>query len=307
MAFSKPPPPDHPLTLRSSSLIIFCSVIWGGTVVAIQYSVDSLPPVGTAGIRFALASLFMLLWCLWDRRPIRLLPGEHIPVAISGGILFAQIALFNIGTLWTSSTHSALMINIYPVFVAVFAHYLLVNDRLTLRKCAGLATAFGGVVIVVVLAGDHEGARDPSTLRGDVTVLVSSFLLAIKTIYMKRVMRVIEPNKLLLWQFLIAVALFALTSLMFEGIDAYTFTAPAVAGLLYQGIAVAGFCFACWAWLLKRHPASQLTAFTFVTPLAGMVIGNVFRGDALSMGLLLGGVLVTGGIYLVTTSGSRAV
>ena len=80
MSQPQPVAPDRPLTLGSTSLILLCGVIWGGTVVAIRFSVDALPPVGTAGLRFTLAAVFMFVWCRWDRCPLRLERGQIAPV-----------------------------------------------------------------------------------------------------------------------------------------------------------------------------------------------------------------------------------
>ena len=295
---------DRPIGLGVALLAIFCSILWGGTVPAIRYSVDSLPPVGTAAMRFALATLFMLVWCKWQGTPLRVRPGQWTPILVLGTILAVQISVLNWATERTSASHGSLFLNVYPVFVALLAHFFLVGDRMTARMSAGLILAMVGVALVLFLGQEEDpGARDQPGLFGNLLALTSAFLLGLKTVCIKRFLPRIEVNKLLFWHHLYAVMLFSITSAIVEGPERYEFTTPAVLGVLYQGLVVAGFCFAAWYWLLRTHRASQLSVFAFVTPLAGVIFSHLLRGDSVGKAILLGGLAILGGIYLVSAPG----
>jgi drug/metabolite transporter (DMT)-like permease len=69
--------------------------------------------------------------------------------------------------------------------------------------------------------------------------------------------------------------------------------------LLYSGFVVSGFCFAANAWQLRRHGASQVSVFSFTTPIFGVALGVLLRGDVLSPWLLVSGVAVAVGITMV--------
>ena len=133
-------------------------------------------------------------------------------------------------------------------------------------------------------------------------VLASAFLLGIKIIYTKRALAKVEPGKLILWHDVIGAALLGLYSVLVEDVTAGSFTGPAVAGLLYQGLVVAGLCFAIQARLLARHAASQISVFAFATPLFGIAFAVALRGDAPAGRLVLAGVCVAVGILLVNLS-----
>ena len=75
-AWFAPPGEDQTIGLSSAGLALLCSILWGGIVVAIRFSVDDLPPVGVAGMRFALAALCMLAWCAWQGSPLRIRSGQ---------------------------------------------------------------------------------------------------------------------------------------------------------------------------------------------------------------------------------------
>ena len=122
-----------------------------------------------------------------------------------------------------------------------------------------------------------------------------------KIIYTKHAVRVVPPARLILWHDLVGVALFTATSLALESdqIDLGRFRVETGLGLLYQGLVVAGFCFAVQSQLLKRHPAARLSVFAFSTPIFGVLIAWGFREAAPSPWLLVAAAAVAVGIALV--------
>ncbi len=234
-------------------------------------------------------------------------PGQGWPIVIVGLMLFAQIGTFHWGLNYTSSGHGSVMIGSNPLWVALLAHFLLRGDRLTMKKAYGLGVAVLGVVTVV--ASQHTpgaAAHDTPTFSGDAVVLFSSWLLGAKTVYTKHTLVSIEPAKLLFWSNLLASCLLLATGWVWEGWERFTFNWPSFYGLLYQGLVVAGFCFAAWTALLRRHRASQLAVFGFAQPLFGILFGAWLRHDTITPGVIGGGLAVATGILLVTREGAAA-
>ena len=74
---------------------------------------------------------------------------------------------------------------------------------------------------------------------------------------------------------------------------------PVVAAIAYQSVIVAFVSYLIWFWLLQRYPASGLAAFSFWTPLFGVLAGWLVLGENLTGNLGAAAVLIAGGIYLV--------
>lgn len=285
------------------------SALWGGTPVAIQFSADTLPPVMIAAIRFALAGLFMLFWCRWEGAGLIVRPGQGQPILVAGGLLFIQIVTFNIGVAESNSSHGSLFINTFIFWVAGIEHFFTRAERLSARQWWGLFLA--GVAALAVIAVDirpapESGApRDEASLYGDLILLLSGLILGVKIVYTKHAVRTVEPGKLIFWHDIVGTAMFFAYSFIFETTRLADFTMPAIWGLLFQGILVAGLCFAIQAVQLKHHSASQISVFSASTPLFGIAFGAMFRGDALSPWLLASAACVAWGIWLVTREEDR--
>ncbi len=50
---------QRPLGLQAVMLVLFITILWSGNPVAVRYSVDTLPPVFVAALRFSLATMLM--------------------------------------------------------------------------------------------------------------------------------------------------------------------------------------------------------------------------------------------------------
>ncbi len=298
----------QPLGLRGGLLALLLAVLWAGTSVTAREAVDRVPPLAVGGIRFALASIFMLAWCRWEGVPIRLRTVDIVPVTVLGTLLFLQIATFNIGVAWSNASHSTLLINTYVFWVAGAEHLLLKTLKLSARQIVGLIVAAAGATVLMfgsMQAGPPTGPGDAASAAGDAMLLLSAGLLAIKVLYTKRAVRTVPPGTLVLWHDLVGTLWFFAFSIPLETWHPQPFTLSITLSLLYAGLIVSGFCFAAHAWLLQRHSASEVSVFSFATPLVGVLLAIAFRGDPITGALLLSGALVALGIWLVNSRPAR--
>ena len=298
-----------PIDATSASLVLLTAALWGGTPVAIRFASDVIPPVTMAGLRFVIATGFMLVWCRWERTGLGL---NRKQLAWAFGlaiILFLQISSFNIGVQLSNSSHGAMLINTFVFWVVAFEHFVTRSDRLTVRKLTGLILAGAGVGLILTVdqvAGAGVASVDAPSLAGDLVLILSAVLLAIRITYTKHALQKMETGKLIFWQDLLGVGLFLAYGVFGESFRLADLTSAAIWGLLYQGVVVAGFCFAMHASLLRKHSASQLAVFSFTTPLFGVMLASLLRSDPLSAWLLASAVCVALGIYLVNSGKKKA-
>jgi drug/metabolite transporter (DMT)-like permease len=76
--------------------------------------------------------------------------------------------------------------------------------------------------------------------------------------------------------------------------------------MAYQAVWVVGTTFTLWFALVKTYSASKLSAFTFITPLFGVVASYFIMHDALTMVFGAAALLVIAGLYLVNRPNNLA-
>jgi drug/metabolite transporter (DMT)-like permease len=307
--------PQRPVSLGSTGtlLALLCAFFWGGTGVANQFAVADLPPVMVGGVRFLLAAVFMLGWCRWEGAPLKMTRAQWKPIWWMSVLLVAQIGTFNLGGKWSTASHASLFVNTYIFWVAVAEHFWLREIRLRWVQWLGLVIAAAGVVLLLttkpaapIVAGAAAPMDQPTPI-GDAILLLSGFILGLKIIYTKIAVRTVPPGTLILWHDVVGTGLFIVISLLLEPMPTRWPSANACWALLYSGLVVSGFCFAANAWQLRKHGASQISVFSFTTPIFGVALGVLLRGDELSEWLLVAGAAVALGIVMVNLpEGSEA-
>lgn len=290
-------PADHPrpapLPWSVVALVLLLCAGWGGLAPALKIALREVPPIALAGWRFLLGVLAIAAWC--RLRGISMRPGSgHGPTLTLASLLFvAQIALLNAGTRTTSGGHAILLLSTHPLFVALFAHWALAGDHLTVRKTAGLVVALAGTVAVL---GERLSG---GSLVGDALVVASAAVLGALVMVQKRALgRGYSVYELLMWQFAPGVVAFFLLSRWLEGPIAWPVSTTVWVSILYQGLAVSGFCFVAWNLLLERIPASRLTSFHLSTPIFGVLFSALILGEPLTLGVAAGTLLVGTGLAL---------
>ncbi len=298
------------LPFTAVALVVLTAACWGGNPVAAKYSLFSeetqhgLPPLTVSGIRFAMATLFMVVWCLCSRAPIRLTRKQVLPCFIAGTLLFAQIATFTIGVHLSNSTHTTILINTFIIWVLVIEHFYTGNHRITVIQLAGCVLAGTSALVTLIIESSTDVTTplaDQASISGDVIILISALILAIKILFIKANLEKVPSGTIILWHDFIGFLWFIPAALLFE-FDrmAWDYVNDAViGGLMYQGIVVGGMCFAIQTMLLQKYSATQISVFSFLTPLFGIAAAAIFRNDPLSPWIFVSLLLVATGIYLV--------
>jgi len=67
----------------------------------------------------------------------------------------------------------------------------------------------------------------------------------------------------------------------------------------YQAVWVVGITFTIWFAMVKAYSASKLSAFTFITPLFGVLASYFIMHDALTVVFGAAALLVIAGLFLV--------
>lgn len=276
-------------------LIVFMAVL-GLNQVGIKIVNDGIAPIFQAGLRSLAAGVLILLYCLWRGSKIDLRKEVLIP-GIAIGICFAiEFALLFKAIEYTTVARTSVLFYTMPFWVALGAHFLIPDDRLTGMKVFGLILACIGTAIA--LLGGKSGAGEAS-LVGDIIALIAATMwAAIALITRTTQFSTIKPEAQLFYQLLIS-ALILLPIAMLYG---ETFTKPTALHFLIfavQVVFVVCIGFVAWFWVLSIYPASDMASFSFLAPLFGVFFGWLILGEELTWNILVALLLVGIGIVLV--------
>jgi drug/metabolite transporter (DMT)-like permease len=283
--------------LPAIAISVLIHTLWGGNPVAVKYSLLAFPPLWTAFFRFLIAILCVGIWA--KLRGVSIVPSRHEwPALLLIGALFTvQIAAMNIGFDHTTGSMGAVLIATNPLFAALFAHFLIAGDRLSVVKGVGLLVAFFGTALVLTRGGGDVALTTGAW--GNVILLFSACLLGGRLILSARVLQRMDEARVVLWQMILSLPLFALGGSLFETIRWEAIAWEPLAGLVYQGVIVAGIGFSVSFYLMKRYAPSVIVSFNFVSPIAGVLLSAWLLGDVITVHLWVGMLLVAVGLFLI--------
>ena len=283
--------------LRAIVISMLIHILWGGNPVAVKYSLLAFPPLWTAFFRFVIAIVCVGLWAKMSGRTLWPARHEWPALALISTLFTVQIAAMNIGLDLTTGSMGAVLIATNPIFAAFFAHFLIAGDRLNLVKSAGLLVAFFGTALVFMRgSGDLEAIHGG---WGNVILLMSACLLGGRLIVSAKVLQKMNEARVVLWQMILSLPVFALGGFLFESIQWNAIDWQPLAGLAYQGVIVAGLGFTVSFYLMKRFAPSVIVSFNFVSPIAGVLLSAWLLGDIVTGYLWAGMLLVAVGLFLI--------
>jgi drug/metabolite transporter (DMT)-like permease len=284
----------RPLDRFAATLTLALCILWGFNQVVAKAALPEIGPIWQTGARSAVGCVCVAVYALSTGRRVFVRDGTEA-AGVLAGLLFAAefIALYE-SLRWTTAARATVFIYASPFFVALGALVFLKAERLRPIQWVGLALAFAGVAV---------GLAKPTPVGGvigDALALLAAALWGATTLVVTASsLRRVDPAKTLLYQIAIATLASPLAALLF-GERPPTHLSPLSMGLLlWQGVVVVGASYAAWFWLLKTYRAPQLVAFTFVTPLVGVLAGWLTFGEAVTPAFAVAIAFVVAGVALV--------
>ena len=286
----------RPLSPGAVALMLMLCFSWGFNQIAVKLALPDIPPILQATIRSALALPVLLIIGRW--RGVRFFERDGtLAAGLFAGLLFGiEFVLIFRGLLLTSASRAVVFLYTAPFFVAL-GSYQVLGERLRVSQWAGLALSFAGVALAI---GVPQPNVDANVLLGDLMIVGGGALWAATTLIAKGTrLRFAAPEKALGYQVALSIPILGLAAWL-SGETLTRVPGPlALSLMVYQAVWVVGTTFTLWFALVKTYSASKLSAFTFITPLFGVVASYFIMHDALTAVFGAAALLVIAGLYLV--------
>lgn len=274
-------------------------LIWGTTWFGIKISLQYLPPITGAGLRFVIAGL--LMYGVAAARG-KIVPLREVPWKLVGVLAVCLFGLNYILT-YTAETHvssglTAVLFGVLPFFMFGMGHYLI-GERTSALTWIGAVLAFAGVAVISLEADVHGSVWYALAAVG---AAASS---AFANVYAKRHAHN-DPLVTLPPSMLLAGIAVAILGFLTEGVDATrAFSLPSWGALLYLAVAGSGIAFFINLWLLQRIAAWIVGISALIIPVLAVAVGVIFGGEQFGPREMLGAALVIIGVWIALRSDAQ--
>jgi drug/metabolite transporter (DMT)-like permease len=280
------------------ALLIACCLFWGGQQVLIKATVGEVPPLWQAALRFAGATLLLWLWCTARRIPLFERDGTLWPGLLAGLLFAGEFTCIYLGLRDTAASRLTVFLYTSPFVVALLLPRFVAAERLRGVQWLGLLIAFAAVA--VAFSEGFRGATTPRQWRGDALALAAGVLWGLTTLVIRAsAMSHASAEKTLFYQVAVTTLVAPLLSLALHEPWSLQYSTFAWISLALQTVVGAFASYLTWMWLLRHYPATQMSSFTFLTPVFALVFGVALLHEPLTLQLVLALTGVGGGIVLV--------
>lgn len=277
-------------------------LIWGSTYLAIRIVVEALPPALSAGVRFLVAGLTMVI--------VGLLSGASLPKRWSDwrSTIFVGTLMLVFGNglvtwseLWVPSNQAALVVATSALWMGWMGTLGSKGEKLGTLRLIGLLIGFAGVIVLV--GEGIGGGLAPWTAYA--ALLLAPIAWAIGSVVSKRSPVSIKPVMAAGLQMLVAGILLSSIGLIAGEAERWQWAPRSLWALAY--LIVFGSCVAYGAfyWLVHEVSPVVLGTYAYVNPAIAVLLGWWILDERLGFEQIVGTGIILVGVLLVTVGSAR--
>jgi drug/metabolite transporter (DMT)-like permease len=211
------------------------------------------------------------------------------------GVAFNMLLFFKGLSITTPINGAVLMMNT-PIFVVVFAAFLL-KEKLSIIKISGILIAAAGAIM---LMGGSKFNFSTETVLGDILVSLNAIIYAFYLVYAKSLMKKYHPLTVTLWScFFCLFFVIAFCGSDFFNIQWATFTPNIWAAIAFVTVGSTFITYVLNAYALRHASSSLVGSYIYLQPVLAVFIALISGKDALTWVKALDILIIFVGVLLV--------
>jgi O-acetylserine/cysteine efflux transporter len=269
-------------------LTLIVVAIWGFNFVVMKMSVDVLPPLLAAALRFTFAAFPLMLFVRPPKVPALAVVGFGLAFG------FALYSLINLALFIGMPAGLASVVLQVQAFFTIGIAMVVLGDRPKIAQIIGAGVAFFGIGIIA-----FERLEGAALLPIGLTLL-AALAWGTANVIAKRFSNA-KPISLAVWGAACAAIPLYGMSFVFEGV------APLIAFVRAPDLWTIGmigflaypatlFGLAVWNNMLQKYPASIVAPFSLLVPITGLLSGWLILGEQVTTFEIIGGGFVVAGL-----------
>ncbi|MGE7910447.1 DMT family transporter [Lysinibacillus xylanilyticus] len=275
---------------KFTALLVLTTFLMGSSFAIVKLGLPYASPLLLAALRFILAGIMMAVVVFALKRPHPTSKEDWMKILTIGAFQTAGVMGCIFLSLRTiTASESSILTFTNPLLVVIFAT-IFTKARYQLYQWCGV---FLGLIGVMITMGMQ--------IEGEIGILfgiLSAVFWAIATLLAKKWGVLFDTWVLSAYQMLFGGFLLLLASFVLEQ-PFFTVNVHSVFILLWLSIFSSIVQFAGWYYLLQNSDPGKTSAFLFLAPFFGVITGWILLDEPLKPSLVVGGLFIIAGIYLV--------
>ena len=288
--------------MKSSKALLYIKILlavifWGTSFVATKTVLYEIKPVTVIILRLILASMLLSAIALYTRRTFSINLRNHGWIFI-----LALIAVFHLwiqvtGLQYTTAANTGWIIGTAPVFMAVLG-LIIYKERIGLLQFAGIIIAIFGLLLLIGKGNVLNIGLIEN--KGDLLVLGSAFTWGVYSMVNKKISLSYSPLMTILYLFLMMAIIIIPFNLNSETIrSVIKLSLIGWVSIFFLGLFCSGVAYVIWAQALRDMESAKVGAFLYFEPLVTVIAAWFFLNEAITIMMIVSGLLITVGVVFV--------
>jgi len=285
--------PHCPMSAANVLRLLLLAAIWGGSYSMLRVVAPVFGGIGTMWLRVSLAGLALLAFATVTRENLQM--GKWWTQYAFIGVMNAALpfALISYAMKTLPAGYGAILNAASPFFAALFAA-LMLGERLTATRIAGMLLGFSGVAIMMNLG---PIPMDSTMLAAAAATIGATVLYGFISVYIKKYTKG-APNLGIATGALIFPALLA-APFGIAVVPPVMPSATVLIALVVLALVCTSFANLLFFRLITDAGPTRAISVTFLIPVFGVTWGALLFGETLNTGAFIGGMIVLAGVALV--------
>jgi len=291
---------------RAWVALIAVYIVWGSTYLAIRFTIETIPPFISAGIRFLVSGIVLYLLCRAR--------GDAAPKKVewrSASIIGLLLLLGGNGALvWAEqripSGIASLFIATIPIWMVLIDSLRPNGVRANWLTWLGVLVGFLGIALLANPWQSHT-ASPPLDPVGMLVLILAALFWSIGSLYSRNASL---PSSSLMgtgMEMLVgSLGLFVFGTLIGEWNQFHlaTISLRSLGGLIYLILFGSFIGFVAYTWLLRNAPTPIVSTYAYVNPVVALFLGSVIVNEPLDGRDIISALIILSGVVLITTAKS---
>jgi drug/metabolite transporter (DMT)-like permease len=296
-------------------VLIILWLINGSSFLAIKISIDTIPPLLSAGIRFMIAG--SILYSIYLVKPFlkrnksqthdlheKIGRKQWTDAMILGALLMAGgQGILTWGAQYLPSGITGLLNSTVPLWIAILA-LLIFKRHLTKLTIAGLAAGFGGLMLLVA-PSLSAGELSPV---GTIALILSSVLWATGSLYStnsKLPVNILASSGMIMITGGLMLTGISLALGEYRGLEVSDISWQSSMAMVYLVLIVTVVGFTDFYWLLRVTSPSMANTFAYVSPVVAVLLGWGLLHESITTTTVIAMIVILMGVALMVTKPHR--
>jgi drug/metabolite transporter (DMT)-like permease len=200
---------------------------------------------------------------------------------------------------YISSGVTSVLMTTGPAFTVVLAHFALPDEKLTLKKGAGVILAFIGATLLTLRGETGIAGIAQANPLGYIFVFCGIISASVMNVYVRKKMRDFRTFDVATVRMLASTIVVLPLAWWITGMDISQVNSTGWIVVVYAAIIGTFFAMMLDFSNTKTFGATIASMVTFVIPVVATIFGALLLGEQTTSGMLAGMVLIISGIWLI--------